>query len=85
MSNREGEVREVPFLKNDMKSHVPATGKPLDRADSPGKADAECGDQEDAVESKDGVTIIVDPVNLDRTSGNTRRRNIKGDHYAKNL
>ena len=29
MSKPEGEVREVPFLKNDMKSHHPATGKPL--------------------------------------------------------
>lgn len=59
-SKREGEVREVPFLKNDMKDQPPATGKCLDHADSPGKADAECGGQKDEVESKDGIPIKVD-------------------------
>jgi hypothetical protein len=59
-SKREGEVREVPFLKNDMKDQLPATGKCLDRADSPGKADAECGDEKDAVESRDCTPIKVD-------------------------
>ena len=57
---REGEVREVPFLKNDMKDQLPATGKCLDRADSPGKADAECGGQKDAIESRDCTPIKVD-------------------------
>lgn len=68
-SKHEGEVRELPFLKNDMKSHLPTTGKPLDRADSPGKADAECGDRKDEVESKDGVTINVNHARADQTSG----------------
>ena len=70
MSKQEGEVREVPFLKNDMKSQLPATGKRLDCSDSPGKADAECGDQKDAVKSKDNVTINVDDAQLDQTSDN---------------
>jgi hypothetical protein len=75
MSNQQGEVREVPFLKNDMKSHPPATGKPLDRSDSPGNADAECGDQKDAVESKGNITINVDDAQLDETSDNQTTEN----------
>jgi len=75
MFSREGEVREVPFLKNDMKNHMPATGKPLDRADSPGKADAECGDQKDAVKSKGNKTINVDDAQLDQTSDNQTTEN----------
>jgi len=35
------EVRDVPFLKNDMHESVPTTGKPIDTADAPGKADSE--------------------------------------------
>jgi hypothetical protein len=75
MSKREGEVREVPFLKNDMKSQPPATGKPLDRSDCPGKADAECGDQKDAVKSKGNITINVDDAQLDQTSDNRTTEN----------
>jgi hypothetical protein len=75
MSKREGEVREVPFLKIDMKSHQPATGKPLDHSDSPGKADAECGDQKDAVKSKGNITIDVDDAQLDQTSDNQTTEN----------
>jgi len=41
MSNGQGEVREVPFLKNDMKDLGSTTGRPLDKADAPGKADSE--------------------------------------------
>ena len=70
MFKREGEVREVPFLKNDMKDRLPATGKCLDRADSPGKADAECGDRKDEVKSKGNITINVDDAQLDQTSDN---------------
>ena len=70
MSKREGEVREVPFLKNDMKDKLTATGKCLDRADSPGIADAECGDRRDEVKSKGYITINVDDAQLDQTSGN---------------
>jgi len=84
-SRREGEVREVPFLRNDMKNQPPSTGKPLDCSDSPGKADAECGDQKDAVKSKGNITIhCVDDAQLDQTSDNRTTEN-KGDHYAKNL
>jgi hypothetical protein len=78
MSNpakHEGEVREVPFLKNDMKSHPPVTGKPLDRADSPGQADAECGDRKDEVKSKGNIMINVDDAQLDQTSDNQTTEN----------
>jgi hypothetical protein len=75
MSKQEGEVREVPFLKNDMKVQPPATGKPLDCSDSPGKADAECGGQKDAVESKGNITINVDDAQLDQTCGNQTTEN----------
>jgi hypothetical protein len=67
MSRQEG---EVPFLKNDMKNQPPATGKRLDCSDSPGQADAECGDQKDAVKSKGNITINVDDAQLDQTSDN---------------
>jgi hypothetical protein len=75
MSKQDGEVREVPFLKNDMKCQPPSTGKRLDRADSPGNADAECGDQEDAVKSKGNITINVDDAQLDQTSDNQTTEN----------
>jgi hypothetical protein len=45
MKHQDGEIRDVPFLKNDMKDELPTTGKPLDPADGPGKADAELGDE----------------------------------------
>ena len=45
MPNRAGEVREVPFLKNDMQDDLPTTGKPLNQADEPGKADAELAEE----------------------------------------
>jgi len=77
MSKREGEVREVPFLKNDMKDQLPATGRCLDRADCPGKADAECGDREDEVESKGNITINVDDAQLDQRSDNQTTENKK--------
>jgi hypothetical protein len=70
MSKREGEIREVLFLKNDMKDQLTATGKCLDRADSPGIADAECGDRRDEVKSKGYTTINVDDAQLDQTSDN---------------
>ena len=67
---RQGEVREVPFLKNDMRDQLTATGKRLDRADSPGVADAECGDRRVEVKSKGNITINVDDAQLDQTSDN---------------
>lgn len=75
MSKREREVREVPFLKNDMKNQPPSTEKPLDRADAPGNADAECGGQKDAVKSKGNITINVDDAQLDQTSDNQTKEN----------
>ena len=47
MSNDEGEVREIPFLKNDMRDHAATTGRPVDKADAPGKADSELTEDED--------------------------------------
>jgi hypothetical protein len=44
----EGEVRDVPFLKNDMKESVPTTGWPVDTPDAHGKADSEIADEEGA-------------------------------------
>jgi hypothetical protein len=35
------ETRDVPFLKNDLNDSTATTGKPLDTADAPGKADSE--------------------------------------------
>jgi hypothetical protein len=46
MPNKAGEVRELPFLKNDMQEDVSTTGRPLDKADEPGKADAEIAEAE---------------------------------------
>ena len=46
MSKREGEVRDVPFLGNDIKGdEPPTTGRPTDGADAPGKADSELADE----------------------------------------
>lgn len=47
MNPHEGEVRDLPFLKNDMKEHAPTMDKPLDTADAPGKADSEFGKSEE--------------------------------------
>jgi len=44
----EGEVRELPFLGNDMKDHAATTGKPVDKADAPGKADSELTEDQDS-------------------------------------
>ena len=41
----EGEIEDIPFLKNDLKEHGTTMGKPLDTADGPGKADAEIADE----------------------------------------
>jgi hypothetical protein len=41
MSKQEGEVRDVPFLRNDIKEQPPTTGRAVDQADAPGKADSE--------------------------------------------
>jgi hypothetical protein len=46
MKHQDGETEDVPFFKNDMKDAPTTTGKALDPADGPGKADAEMGDPE---------------------------------------
>ena len=44
MFHDDGEVMDVPFLKNDMKNSLPTTERPLDTADGPGRADTELGE-----------------------------------------
>ena len=41
MSSSKGEMREVPFLKNDMQDQPATTGRPVNTSDAPGKADSE--------------------------------------------
>jgi len=43
MTHHNEEMRDVPFLANDMLDSNPTMGKPLDTADEPGKADGELG------------------------------------------
>jgi hypothetical protein len=45
MPKHEGEVRDVPFLGNDLKDQLPTTGRPLDQADAPGKADSDWNEE----------------------------------------
>jgi hypothetical protein len=71
MANREGEVREVPFLQNDMKDQVPTTGRQLDQADAPGKADSECIELEQ-FEPQGNLTVNRDDAQLDQTSNKQR-------------
>ena len=37
----EGEVQDIPLLRNDMKDEAPTMDRQLDAADAPGKADSE--------------------------------------------
>ena len=46
MAHKDGETRDVPFMKNDMKDQPTTTGRPLDPADGPGKADAELAESD---------------------------------------
>ena len=57
MSKLEGEVREVPFLKNDRKEDAPTTGK---------------ADSESAEVPKGNKTVNVDDAQLDETSQNKK-------------
>jgi hypothetical protein len=41
MSSAKGEMREIPFLKNDMQDQPATTGRRVDTSDAPGKADSE--------------------------------------------
>jgi hypothetical protein len=49
MPTKAGEVRDVPFLKNDMKDYPATMDKPLDTSDAPGKADSEMIEEEPAL------------------------------------
>ena len=53
MTNQDGEIRDIPFVGNDMKNQPATMGKPLDPADGPGKADAELFHDEELVTSED--------------------------------
>lgn len=70
MSKREGEVRGILFLGNDMKDPAATTGKPLNQADAPGKADAELSEEGDPERSKGNATVNVDDASLDDTPAN---------------
>jgi hypothetical protein len=48
MSSSKGEMREVPFLKNDMQDQPATTGRPVNTSDAPGKADSELTGDEDS-------------------------------------
>jgi hypothetical protein len=65
MSKREGEVREVPFLGNDMKDQPPTTGRPSNQADAPGKADSECTQPADSGKLVGNRAVNVDDAQLD--------------------
>ena len=41
LHGEEGEVQDLPLMRNDMKDHTPTMDKPLDAADAPGRADSE--------------------------------------------
>ena len=64
MSKREGEVREVPFLGNDMKDQAPTTGKPSNQADAPGKADSECTQPSDPGKLAENKAVNIDDAQL---------------------
>jgi hypothetical protein len=72
MSKREGEVRELPFLKNDMKDQTPSTGRRSDQTDAPGKADSELTEEHEQKKPKGNKTVNVDDAQLDETSENKR-------------
>ena len=73
MSKKEGEVREVPFLRNDMKDPSATTGRPHNEADAPGKADSEWAEQGEPQKPKGNVTVNVDDAQLDNTAANQVR------------
>jgi len=58
LSSNAGEVRDIPFFKNDMNGSTATMGKPLDTADGPGKADAELGVEEPP---PPGPPVAIDP------------------------
>ena len=70
MSKREGEVREIPFLGNDMKDPAATTGKPLNHSDAPGRADSELSEGADPNRPKGNATVNADDALLDETPDN---------------
>jgi hypothetical protein len=70
MSKREGEVREVPFLHNDMKNQAPTTGRRSDQADAPGKADSEFTEEQVKEKPMGNKTVDADDAQLDETNEN---------------
>ncbi len=64
MSQCEGEVREVPFLGNDMKDQPPTTGKSSNQAGAPGKADSECTQPPDSGKPAGNKPVNVDDAQL---------------------
>ena len=46
MFSSKGEMRELPFLKNDMQDQPATTGRPVNTSDAPGKADSELTEEE---------------------------------------
>ena len=72
MSKREGEVREIPFLKNDMKDQAPSTGRPADQTDAPGKADSEFTEEKHQEKPPGNKTVNVDDAQLDETPENKK-------------
>jgi hypothetical protein len=70
MSRREGEVREIPFLKNDMKEQAPTTGRPADQTDAPGKSDSEFTEETQREGPKSNKTVNVDDAQLEETNEN---------------
>lgn len=70
MSKREGEVREIPFLGNDMKDAAATTGRPLNHADAPGRADSELSEGADLNKPRGNATVNADDALLDDTPDN---------------
>jgi hypothetical protein len=68
MSKREGEVREVPFLGNDMKNQAPTTGRRSDQADAPGKADSEFTEEQEKEKPIGNKTVDADDAQLDENT-----------------
>lgn len=64
MKPKYGEVRDVPFLGNDMKDSPRTMDKPLDTTDAPGKADSEMAADGEA-QRQDSVWVNPDDALID--------------------
>lgn len=65
MPKCEGEVRDIPFLGNDLKDQLPTTGRPLDRMDAPGKADSEWIKETEPEKLEGNIAVNIDDAQLD--------------------